>query len=325
MPDSMRERLDAEAEADREAMEAQMAPDEPDPAPEPEPAPAPEQPAEAEATTEPAESTKPRDDGMVPLAALKEERTRRQELERQQREMAQQMAELRGRFEGMMQQPKAAAPQPEPEKPDPEPKYDDNPAEWFRWRDRQQSKEIAALKKAAESYENDRKQRQQQEQADQQRQQFLGHYANAAQTFARETQDFGEAYQFLVKSRVDELVALGYSPQQASQYQQQEEANVAAHALSQGANPAERLYAIAKMRGYAKADAPAPAQPPAPTPAPSAAAAPNPLRAQLSKSLSAAPGAPSNPPTLEQIASMSDAEYGRVVDSPEAFRRLMGG
>lgn len=312
MTDSIRDQLDAEAESDAGLLQAQRKEPAPEPAPEPTTA--------AEPAPEPAEPAPPRgDDSMVPLAALREERQRRQQLEQQQREMQQQMAELRGKFDGLAQ---GRQPAPEPEKPDPEPKYDDNPAEWFRWRDRQNAKEIASLKKTTETYEAERKQRQEAERVQQQQQQVVSAYANAANQFAAETPDWRDAYQFLAKSRVDELVALGYNPQQANAYQQQEEFNIAVNCMQQGVNPAEKLYTIAKMRGYTKGEQPAPAPTPAPAPLPLPTGA---LRAQVSKSLSSAPGAPSNPPTTAQLADLDDDAYARAVPSTDAFRRMMGG
>lgn len=334
MADTMREQLDEEAKADAKAMaemRGEPEPEQPQEA-EPEQAPEPEQPA-AEAAPEPVpaepEPAPAGEPQMVPLAALQESRRKEKEArerqlvtEQQFREMQQQLAEMRGRVDGIGQQRQPEAPKP-PE--DPEPNKADDYGAWLEWRTRQSDREVQALKDSLKTFESDRETRQKEQEQASQYQQVMEQYATKAREFATEAPDFQQAYQHLIRSRVEELQALGYQPQQAVNQARQEELTIAVNAMSQGANPAERLYNVAKMRGYQQQTeaAPAPtAQQPAPAPAPRVDPQ---KRAQVAKSLSTAPGAPSTAPASADLANMNEDEYMRQVPSTDAFRRLMGG
>lgn len=75
-------------------------------------------------------------------------------------------------------------------------------------------------------------------------------YRASAVEFAREAPDFEQAYRFLEQSRINEYMALGYSPQEASHLLQEDERALAAKSFKERANPAERIYAAAKARGF---------------------------------------------------------------------------
>ena len=82
-------------------------------------------------------------------------------------------------------------------------------------------------------------------------QQIVSAYAGAAQQFmAGGHPDYPQARDHLLSSRRGELQMLGYEPQQVEQVLDAEEAAIVQLALSQNANPAERLYAVAESRGY---------------------------------------------------------------------------
>lgn len=97
------------------------------------------------------------------------------------------------------------------------------------------------------------KQRQYQEQQMRQSQ-FVNAYRASAAEFAKEQSDFNEAYTFLEKARINEYIAAGYTPQEASYLLQEDEMAVAAKAFKDGANPAERIYNLARARGFASSN-----------------------------------------------------------------------
>lgn len=76
-------------------------------------------------------------------------------------------------------------------------------------------------------------------------------YKTSAMEFQKEAPDFMDAYKFLEKSKIQEYVALGYTPQEASSFLQEDERILAAKAFKERANPAARIYAAAVARGFA--------------------------------------------------------------------------
>lgn len=261
----------------------------------PEPAPEVEKPQEAtpEAANEPeaAQETK-----TVPLAALHEERTRRKGLDKENRELRERLARLEGRFEGSQpaEQPKQA------------PTVDTQPLEILQ--------DVAEWKRQQVA----------QQEAQAQMGQFTAQVNRYEQEFASQNPDFGDALQHLLQVRRNELVAAGIPFEEGERYIQQEGLAIAARALEEGVNPAERFYAIAKARGYQKA---APAAQEAQPDASSAAL----LRAAeklekvargqaASKSLSSAGGAGNTPLTAESANVMSLSELARLSD--ESWERM---
>lgn len=97
----------------------------------------------------------------------------------------------------------------------------------------------------------DRQQAQQREQAENQNRQLMSAYMADAQSFAAETPDFMEAYRHLLASRDQELAAMRYTPMQRQEYIRNDEMNIAQSALAQGRSPAETIYNLAKLRGFA--------------------------------------------------------------------------
>jgi len=75
-------------------------------------------------------------------------------------------------------------------------------------------------------------------------------YRASAMEFQKEAPDFAEAYKFLEQSRIAEYMALGYNNQEAAQLLQQDERALAAKSFKERANPAARIYAAAKARGF---------------------------------------------------------------------------
>lgn len=238
------------------------------PEPQADPAPKPEKQAEPPRT--------------VPHQALHEERLRRKEAE-------QRAARFEERFTQLLE--RLGQPQ-QPAKPD----VDTDPVGVVKTHEQ----ELAEL----------RQWRQQQEQLAQQQNQyraFTTRYQASAQEFARENPDFALAYQYWVQSVGDELREAGYEGHELQQQLLQIEGSIAAKAFQEDINPAQRIYNIAKRRGYSskpKADAPK---------AEDKIAALQ-KGANAAKSIGAASGTQPAPLTLEALAEMDDEDFDRNWD-----------
>ena len=216
--------------------------------------------------------------GYVPLAALHEARA--------------QMKAMRDEVETMR---RANAPKP--------PDVDDDPVECLKYT----ARDIAEVK-------------QWREQQDQQRQQyeahnqFIGSYKASAEEFSSRTPEFKDAYKYLIGARDRELTTLGYmDPRQRHQMIVQDEAQIVALAMQDGVNPAERLFAVAKDRGFKKTE-----------PKNDAQKLDTIQRGQqAAKSLGAVSGGAEGELTLTQIAEMSEDEIAKV--DPDKLRKAMGG
>lgn len=165
-------------------------------------------------------------------------------------------------------------------------------------------------------------------------------YRSDAVAFARDNQDFGQAYVHLNRVRDAMLESIGYAdPKERAQIRQNEEKALVARALQAGKRPAEVIYGVAKSLGYTKAapavdPAPAPAAAPAsaaPAPAPAAPSVTEEIeriqRGQVaSRSLSSGGGAPAPAMTVEQLANMPEAEFEQYArKNPLVVKALMGG
>lgn len=153
-------------------------------------------------------------------------------------------------------------------------------------------------------------------------------YMASAQEFASRQTDFRDAYQFLMQGRDAELQAYGVSdPQERMRMIASEERGLVQRAMRDRVNPAERVYALAKARGYALK---APEPEPKPEPKVELKAADLDTIAKgiaSSKSLSAAGGSPTDVLTAEALANMSDEEFGAYLAKlPKSQQRaLMSG
>lgn len=232
-------------------------------------------PAEEAPQGDTVEPVEPAEAKTVPLAALHEEREKRKKAQEEARKREADFERLRGRLEVIEE--RARQVERPAEAPDP-------------------LKDLEELKSFKHQVE-----RQRHEQA--QLSDMISRYSTAAKEFEAETPDFKDAYQHVVKSRIEELQAMGYPPQQAVQIAHANEAEMVAMALNQGANPAERIYALAKVRGYTAK----PAKQATPTPAEKLETVQK--GQQAARSLSNAPGSASKPGSLEALLEMSDEEF----------------
>jgi len=176
----------------------------------------------------------PQQERVVPLAALHEERGRRRDLDRQNRDLQQQVAELKGKFSII---DRLAAPPPTRE-----PTVEDD---------------IFGVVRNTSSAVNDIRRRL--DAADHEKREVAwrddlvrAYQVDAAQ-FESRTPDFKAAYNHLLQSRAQELVALGYDdPQAVHQALLADEFAVAQMALQSRRSPAEVIYNLARQRGYMK-------------------------------------------------------------------------
>jgi len=177
-------------------------------------------------------------------AMAEEERIRRKEVQKQIETLNAENKKLKDTFDRILQKAQEQAELESQPKP---PSYDENPIEALKYENEQ-------LKKKFGNIEQSITQKQQQEQQEyeirQKQDQFIGTYKAKADEFSKTTPDFKDAYNYLLTSRQAEYKAAGYSDEQVNQLLVEDEAAIVATALGQNANPAQRLYEIAKLRGY---------------------------------------------------------------------------
>jgi hypothetical protein len=187
---------------------------------------------EVEKAEKKAEDKKP-PEGFVPHGAFHAEREERKKLEQRLEAERIRIAKMEERFNLVLEKTKPAVPD-----------IAQDPVGHFQHKLQQTEAELEQARKFREEQANRARL-----QEDHQR--FMSAYHGAAQQFERQQQDFGQAYAFLAQSRIEDLTAAGYDFVQAQQLAQEDELRVVAKAFQDGVNPAERMYALAKRRGYA--------------------------------------------------------------------------
>jgi hypothetical protein len=169
--------------------------------------------------------------------AMQEEREMRKDWQRQaqmERERVQQMEQQLSQISARFQQAQQPAP----------PSWDEDPLGAMRY-------ETERLKQVQTYQLQVEQQRMQQAQMQQAQQQFLNAYKNDATQFMQtKAPDFVDAYNHLVAGRLEEYAKAGYNQHQAQQLLVEDEMAIASKAYQDGVNPAERLYEVAKLRGY---------------------------------------------------------------------------
>lgn len=235
----------------------------------------------------------------VPVSALQAVRAENQQLRNQMNQIGM-----------MLQQMQQQQPMPQPgqqqEAAPPDPSED--PIGAMEW-----------LIKSQQQFEQ-RTQQERQMQMEQARQAQFAHqvqqaYVAQANQFSQQQPDFNNAYQHLVKSRMSELMATGMPQEQAVEALNREEMALAAQSLQQGINPAQRIYEMAKYRGYVPGSKPTQTQQRQPDPAVEQA-----KRAAATNTNRAAP--PSKDMTWERVAELEGAAFDKAF---EAMMRREGG
>ena len=113
-----------------------------------------------------------------------------------------------------------------------------------------QQHQIKQLEKQITEHNKYLNQRHEYEQRNSQQQAFLNTYQQSAKQFADKTPDFTDAYKFLTQARMEEHKAAGYSVEEANNLLLEEEMAIVAKSYNDKVNPAERIYNLAKNRGY---------------------------------------------------------------------------
>jgi hypothetical protein len=222
--------------------------------------------------------------------AMQEEREKRRELQDELRETRLRQQRMEEAFQKFIER----ANNPEPKAPD----FDENPLENLRY-------EQERLKQAQMRMHETELQRAQREQAYVKQQEFISKYQSDAASFTEKNPD-----DYLVKSRLEEHKAAGYTNEQANRLVIEDEMAIASRAYQEGVNPAERVYKIAKLRGFNHQ--------PKPQSQPHATSDKEKFEAvtkgiQASKSLSNGGGGKVDKPlTLESLTELSDDEFDRV-------------
>ncbi|HEU4344817.1 MAG TPA: hypothetical protein VFU31_24980 [Candidatus Binatia bacterium] len=171
-------------------------------------------------------------EGFVPHGAFHQERAERKRLEGEAAEMRKRMEGMESRFQQILE---ASKPKP--------PAKDQDPVAYFDY-------ELQSLKPKLEDLEKLKTELSHKDRLAKEQQEFMNTYVMAAQQFSQTQKDFDQAYQYLARSRVEELMEVGYDLPSAHQLSIQDEQRIVAKAFQDGVNPAERMYALAKKRGY---------------------------------------------------------------------------
>lgn len=169
------------------------------------------------------EQTQEKEKRLVPLSELQEERKAR-------RDAQERLDAILSKLTEVPQAPAKEAPNP-----------DQDP--------------IGALKATADEVKELRKFRESQERISQNNQavqQVMQRAVLQESEFVKITPDYNEAGQFLRNQRTQQLIAIGYSPQQAHQTIIQESLQLANAMLGQGKSVPQAIYDLAKSSGYSK-------------------------------------------------------------------------
>lgn len=237
---------------------------------------------------------------LVPLGALQEERTKRQERERELEETRASNQRMQERFNEMMMRLQGVQLEKPAEQEEVIPDFNDDPAGHVEGLKRQFGKQLAELQQSMQQTQGHTQQQQQV--------QYLAQQATIAEDEFRKTApDYDLAADYFRTVKMAEYEAIGLDPLTAQQQLARDCTGLVQLATQQKVNPAEKMYKLAKALGYK------PNAAPKPNGAPTAAAP----KARMPTSLATANGAPRAPDedgggmSLEKVANMSDAEFDK--------------
>lgn len=179
--------------------------------------------------------------------AFKTERHKRKELKEAFEAHAKKTAEMEAmlaRMQQTMQQQQAQAQQSRaPEAKEIVPDAEEDPIGYQQYK-------IQKLEESLNQQSQYLKQQQEYSQRTAQENAFKNAYMNSAQQFSKSAPDFTQAYKYLTDARTKEHIAAGFSSDEAERLLVEEETAIVAKAFKDGVNPAERMYNLAKNRGY---------------------------------------------------------------------------
>lgn len=191
-------------------------------APAPAPAPAVAQPVPAPA----AEST-------VPLAALHEERNQRKALQKELADYRQKMERMEQTFQQVLDKANAQ----------PVPKYEEDPLGYLQHTQQEVSKTLKNVDEKVSKFE-------QQTVEQQNMQQLAMKITSAEAEFRGKAADYDAAVKYLKEVRKQDMLDLGVPAEHVDQLLTREIISFSQAALSNGKNPAESAYNMAKRYGY---------------------------------------------------------------------------
>jgi hypothetical protein len=255
--------------------------------------------AEKPEANEPAETVKEtvKEERVVPLAALHEERRARQALARQLEETQRKQQERDELIERRL-----AALSPKRELPDKE----NAPVEYLDHR----IDEVHQTQRQILERDEQRRQEEEQQRAIQQ---VSEHVVRSGNEFAKANPDFREAIHHLNQLRAKELMVLeGMDPSIAMSQAEQQLDIASMQWTAKGLNPAQVAYELAKAKGY---------QVKAQTAVEKIAAQQKGTAA--ARSLGGGGGVVGGKLTAEALASMSDEDFAKLSESD--WRKAMGG
>ncbi len=232
---------------------------------------------------------------MVPYGALHEERERRKEYQKMLQEQQQ-------RYDQALQRIlDRTAPQAQQQ---PIPSFEDDPLNNANYR-------LQTLEqRLAEKQQIEDQNRAHMEYA-QAEQKLVFNYQKHAMAYAQQNPEFPKAYEYLVTQRLKEYEAAGYTPDEANALLLEDEKAMVARAFHENVNPAERIFNLAKVRGFSSQPVQTETQ---------NTAKQNEEKLQRmqkglaeSKSLSNVSGKAENAMSLDVLAAMSDDELDEFI------------
>lgn len=160
----------------------------------------------------------------VPFTALKAERLKRQQIERDLHTLQGQVKAWQNAMMAQLQSGEAAVEEP--------PNAEQDPVGALRYTQQQLAQLQSAVAQQVRS------------------QQLQSAYVAGATEFSRGNPDFAEAYNHMIQSRANELRVLGAPEAAIARQLRIEEEQMVAASVSAGRNPAEVAYAAARARGW---------------------------------------------------------------------------
>lgn len=261
--------------------------------------------ADSEIEAEAQEASDERESPRIPLAELQKERTRRQEIEKQHKELEERYNRADERLRTLNELIAARQAQENQQHPerDVEPDREEDPFAWYEWKIRQSDRALESMQQQVQGYGMVTQQTQ-----------FANQLQYMENQYASQNPDYAPTLNKLA-AHVDNMFKPAYpDPNVRTQAVQAWTRQVVAAALQRGQNPSEVIYQMAKEAGLTSSEAKEVVQE-------VAAQAPSQI-AQLRKaataqrSLSSVAGnAPARKYTIEDLANMPDDEYERFKES----------
>lgn len=244
----------------------------------------------------------------VPLAALTEERTRRQELQDQLKSRDEQYQRLEQRTNILLQQfsqQQQVAQQASQQQQQPAqiPSFTEDPEGHVTALRQQFEQQLQALQQQNQVY-------QQVAQQDVQRQQMASFAAQAEEQFKAVQPDYTNAANFFAERKMREYAALGLDPVTAQRQLAVDYSGLVQGSIQTNRNPAQVLYALATAMGYTPGQQQAPAGKVAAKPA--AQQVPKQAPTSLASVEGVRTPGEEGELSVESLANMTDAEFDRL-------------